>query len=235
MVDLFSRFPVVRQLSGESTKLVLDALKGIFSNFGIPETIISDNGLCYKSQEFNVFCSRFDIKHVTGSAYNHQANTIAERSIQTVKHLMTKNPNDTWLALLILKSMPINGINRSPAEFLYNRRFRTNLPITKYASDLSDQTKLRGDPTKYQTGSKALVLLNLGSRILYDKSPDSTKRPEWSKGIVKDIEGPGHKYTIETDTGKNVTRTRCDIRPDGSYVTQSGRISKPPDHLIVKM
>ena len=134
---------------------------------------------------------------------------------------MTKNPNDT---LLILKSMPINGIKRSPAELLCHRRFRTNLPIMKYSSDLSDQTKLRDDPTKYQTGSKALVPMNLGSRILYDKSPDSTKRPEWSKGIANDIEGPGHKYTIETDTGKNVTRTRCDIRPDGSYVTQSGRI-----------
>ena len=179
MVHLFSHFPVVRQLSGESTKLVLNALKGIFSNFGIPETIISDNGMCYKSQEFSIFCSRFDIKHVTGSAYNRQANAIAKRSIQTVKHLMTKNPNDTWLALLILKSMPINGINRSPAELLCNRRFRTNLPLMKYASDLSDQTKLRSDPTKYQTGSKTLVPLNLGSMILYDKSPDSTKRPEW--------------------------------------------------------
>ena len=235
VVDLFSHFPVLRQLSGESTKLVLNALKGIFSNFGIPETIISDNGPCYKSQEFNIFCSRFDIKHVTSSAYNHQANAITERSIQTVKHLMNKNPNDTWLALLILKSMPINGINRSPTELLCNRRFRTNLPIMKYASDLSDQTKLRGDPTKYQTTSKALVPLNICSRILYDKSPDSTKRPEWSRGIVKDIKGPGCKYTIETHTGKNVTRARHDIRPDGSYVTQSGRISKPPDHLIVKM
>ena len=235
MVDLFSHFPVVRQLSGESTKLVLNALKVMFSDFEIPETIISDNGPCYKSQEFNIFFSRFDIKHLTGSAYNHQANAIAERSIQTVKHLMTKNPNDTWFTLLILKSMPINGINRSPAELLCSRRFRTNLPIMKYASDLSDQTKLRGDPTKYQTGSKALVPLNLGSRILYDKSPDSTKRPEWSKGTIKNIEEPCHKYTIETDTGKNVTRTRHDIRPDGLYVTQSGRISKPPDHLIAKL
>ena len=226
---------MIRQLSGENTKLVLEALKSIFSDFGIPETIISDNGPCYKSQEFNIFCSRFDIKHVTGSAYNHQANAIAERSIQTVKHLMTKNPNDIWLALLILKSTPISGINKSPTELLCNRKFRTNLPIMKYASDLSHQTKLRGDPTKYQTSSKALVPLNLGSRILYNKSPDSTTRPEWSKGIVKDIEGPGHKYTIETDTGKNVTRTRHDIRPGGLYVTQSGRISKPPDRLIAKM
>ena len=180
IIDLFSHFPVVRQLRGESTKLVLDALKDIFSDFGIPKSIISNNGPCYRSQEFSKFCSRFEIKHITGAAYNHQANAIAERSIQTVKHLMTKNPNDTWLALLILKSTPINGINRIPAELLCNRRFRTNLPIMKYASDLSDQAKLRGDPNKYQTGSKALVPLNLGSRILYDKSLDSTKRPEWS-------------------------------------------------------
>ena len=59
IIDLFSHFLVVRQLHGESTKLVLDALKDIFSDFGIPEAIISDNGPCYKSQEFNSFCAKF--------------------------------------------------------------------------------------------------------------------------------------------------------------------------------
>ena len=33
VVDLFSQFPVVSQLHGESTKLVLNALKGVFSYF----------------------------------------------------------------------------------------------------------------------------------------------------------------------------------------------------------
>ena len=46
IIDLFSHFPVVRQLHGESVKLVLDALKYVFSDFGIPETIVSDNGPC---------------------------------------------------------------------------------------------------------------------------------------------------------------------------------------------
>ena len=87
----------------------------------------------------------------------------------------------------------------------------------KHASSLSDQARLRcDDPTKYQTGSKELVPLNLGSHMLYDKNLDSTKRPEWSKGIIKDLQGPGCKYTIESDTGKNVIRTRRDISPDGS-------------------
>ena len=40
VVDLFLTFPVVRQLHGESKKLVLNALKGVFSNFGMPENII---------------------------------------------------------------------------------------------------------------------------------------------------------------------------------------------------
>ena len=44
--------------------------------------------------------------------------------------------------------------------------------------------------------------------MLYDKNPDSTKRPEWSKGVVTDIDSPGRKYKIENDSGKNVTRTR---------------------------
>ena len=45
--------------------------------------------------------------------------------------------------------------------------------------------------------------------MLYDKNPDNkTKRPEWLRGVVMDIDGPGRKYKIENDVGKNVTRTR---------------------------
>ena len=193
-------------------------------------------GPCYKSQEFNSFCARFEINHITGASYNHQANTIAELMIQTIKQLMVKNQNDTWLALLILKATPMTRIDRSPAELLSNRCFRTNIPMIQHASNLSCKAKLHNeDPTKYHTGSKELVPLHLGTNVLYNKNPDCTKRPEWSKGVIKDLEGPGHKYTIESDTGKNVTRTRCDIRPDSSYVTNSGCVSKPPERLIVKL
>ena len=52
MIDLFSCFPVVRQLSGENTKTVLKAMQNVFADFGRPEIIINDNGSCYKSQEY---------------------------------------------------------------------------------------------------------------------------------------------------------------------------------------
>ena len=179
-------------------------MKDISSNFGIPEVIISDNGPCYKSKEFRTFCAKFDIVHQTGVSYNHQANSMAECAIQTIKHLMIKNQNDTWLALLILKSTPISGIDRSPAELLCNRKFRINISLIKHASSLADQARLRNkNSTKYQTGSKELVPLSLGSCVLYNKNPDnSTKRSDWSKGVVMDIDGPGRKYKIENDSGR---------------------------------
>ena len=142
VIDLFSHFPVIRKLAGERTHLVLDAIKNIFSDFGIPEAIISNNGPCYKSHKFAKFCQRFKIRHITGSAYNHQANAIAERSIQTIKHLMHKNPNDQWLALLIFKSTPITGIDKSPSELLCNRKFRTYLPLIQHTSELASKAKL---------------------------------------------------------------------------------------------
>ena len=137
IIDLFSHFPVVKQLHGEGMKLILDALKDVFSNFGIPETIISYNGLCYKNQEFTYFCAKFEINHITGASYNHQANSIAECVIQTIKQLMVKNQGDIWLAMLILKSTPINGIDKNLAELLGNRLFRTNIPMIQHTSDLS--------------------------------------------------------------------------------------------------
>ena len=85
VIDIFSHFPVVSQLHGESMKLVLNALKDVFSDLGIPEVIISDNGPCYKSKEFHTFCAKFDIVHQTRASYNHQANSVAQHAIQTIK------------------------------------------------------------------------------------------------------------------------------------------------------
>ena len=157
--------------------------------------------------------------------------------IQTIKQLTIKNQNDSWLAMLILKSTPMNEIDRSLSELLCNRCFRTNIQMIQHASDLWYKARFcNEDPTKYQTGSKELVPFSLGSCVLYDKNLDnSTKRPEWSKGVIKDTGEPVHKKTIESDAGKNVTRTRWDIRPDGTYVTNSCSISRPPVRWIAKV
>ena len=59
--DVTSRFPVVRILNSETTKSVLNALKGIYCDFGLPKRIISDNGPCFKAKQFDEFHAKLGV------------------------------------------------------------------------------------------------------------------------------------------------------------------------------
>ena len=71
VVDVTSRFPVVRILKNEMTTSVINALKGIYCDFGLPKRVISDNGPCFKSKEFSDFHTKLGIVTETISSYNH--------------------------------------------------------------------------------------------------------------------------------------------------------------------
>ena len=109
--------------------------------------------------------------------------------------------------------------------------------MIQQASHLAQHAKLWSIEPNVDSKGKDLVPIPIGSRIIYDLNPDhKTKWPEWSKGTVKDISGPGRKYIIiNDDTGWILTRTRRVVRPNktGEYVTKSGRIWKPPDRLAI--
>ena len=83
--------------------------------------------------------------------------------------------------------------------------------------------------TQIGNNLQELPSLPVGSRILYEKNPDSSKikQPDWVKGTVKEKFG-NRKYQILMDSDKVVTRSRCHIK---GYQTCSGRLSKIPDHF----
>ena len=47
IVDYTSRFPMVHKLSSMTGQHVANQCKQIFSEYGWPETLVSDNGPCY--------------------------------------------------------------------------------------------------------------------------------------------------------------------------------------------
>ena len=53
--DYFSRYLEVVRLTTATSTSVIRALKMIFSQYGIPEVVRSDNGLQYTSKEFEEF------------------------------------------------------------------------------------------------------------------------------------------------------------------------------------
>ena len=118
VVDVTSRFPVVRILSSETANSVINALKGIYCNFGLPRRVLTDNGPCFKSQKYVEFHEKLGISVEKSSAYNHQSVGSVERMVQTIKQIMHKNADNAWLAMLIFRATDIPGINKSPSKIL---------------------------------------------------------------------------------------------------------------------
>ena len=60
-------------------------LSQIFARFGIPRTLVSDNGPEFVSSDLKQLCESLGIKKMEPSIYHPRANGIAERAVQTVK------------------------------------------------------------------------------------------------------------------------------------------------------
>ena len=90
LVDYTSRFPVVHKLSSMTGKHVANQCKLIFSEYGWPETLTSDNGQCYTSQAFISVMQSYNVSHITSSPHYPQSNGLAEKYVQIMKSLFYK-------------------------------------------------------------------------------------------------------------------------------------------------
>jgi len=73
--DYFTKWNEVVPLKHSQDEHVIYFLESnIFSHFGLPIEIISDNGLAFISAKFTKFISTFGVKHFTSSTYCPQGN-----------------------------------------------------------------------------------------------------------------------------------------------------------------
>ncbi len=63
IIDEYSRFTVVEIVKSTSAKNVIPVLDKVFSMFGIPEVMKSDNGPPFQSHEMRAFMEKYGIKH----------------------------------------------------------------------------------------------------------------------------------------------------------------------------
>ena len=117
---------------------MINALKGIYCDFGLPKRVITDNGPCLKAADYIEFHKKLGVKVERSSTYNHQSVGMVERMVQTVKQIMTRNPENAWLPMFIFKVTYIPSVNRSPAELLNARKYRTNLPSINLSQGMNE-------------------------------------------------------------------------------------------------
>ena len=58
--------------------MVIDCLCSVFARFGVPNTVVTDNGTCFVSSEFEAYLNSNGIKHYTSAPYHPASNDLAE-------------------------------------------------------------------------------------------------------------------------------------------------------------
>jgi len=115
------------KLASTTSSAVISDMKSIFARHGIPELLISDNGPQYVSKEFKEFSEKYNFKHITSSSHFPQSNGQVERTVKTVKRLLSQL-NDPFLALLTYQATPLPWCGYSPTQLLMGRNVQTNIP-----------------------------------------------------------------------------------------------------------
>ena len=245
VVDYYSRYMEIQKLTSTTSAGVISALKGIFSRHGIPVEFMSDNGPQFASQEMKEFAERYCFTLITSSPHYPQSNGLAERTVKTVKKLIS-NTDDPYLALLSYRATPLPWCGLSPAELLMGRRIRTDVPqIKKYLTpdwphlkdfrEKDKQHKLQ-QKRNYDQRHRTHTAIEL---------PEGT--PVWvstqgnqSPGTVsQQLETP-RSYAVDTPTGQ-VRRNRRHLRPRSENATserpetvENGESAQSQDTQVIR-
>ena len=73
-----------------ATATIKQLVRCMFAQHGIPETVVSDNGPQFTSDEFTQFCLRNGIHHVLVTPYHPSSNGLVERAVRTIKNGIQK-------------------------------------------------------------------------------------------------------------------------------------------------
>ena len=111
ILDVLTKFFVVRPVSSLNTNCTIQILTSVFSEQGLPISIRCDRGRNFVSDLFQQYCQHLGINLTFSSAYHHSENP-AERAIRTVKGLMKccTMAKQSWrLALLEYLATPLDS------------------------------------------------------------------------------------------------------------------------------
>ena len=129
VVDSFSKWLEVFKCKHPTSTSTIDAIRLPFSRFGVPKTIVSDNGTQSTSKEFKEFCKALSIEHLTTAIYHPRPNGLAERFVDTFKRALKKNHGmdtdekslENFLSVNRITHNPNTNASLSPAELMFAR------------------------------------------------------------------------------------------------------------------
>ncbi|UYV64543.1 K02A2.6-like [Cordylochernes scorpioides] len=134
VVDACTKWIEAIPVPNTSTRETIKQLRCLFARFGIPRTLVSDNGTGFTSEEFRQFMTRNGIHHLRTAPFHPSSNGLAERAVQTIKTGLKKVQQGSisqHLAEILLgyRRTPIASIGKSPFEMMFGHNIRSRLDL----------------------------------------------------------------------------------------------------------
>lgn len=194
LVDAYSRWPEIYITSDMTTKTTKNICREIFSRFGMPTYLVSDNGRQFVSEDFESFLKQNGIKHILTAPYHPASNGLAERYVQTLKQsIRAINPEpqdkqrELCKILLQYRKMPHSITKQSPSFLMFGREIKSRLDLLK-----PKQSKVI---TKSDLKCRSF---DVGDRVAVR---DYVHHDKWIFGEVKEKFGKLH-YSVKLDDGR---------------------------------
>jgi hypothetical protein len=211
--DHHSNFFEYDLLKSESAEEVILCLKRHFARYGIPQSVISDNGPQFSSSMFRKFAAEWKFEWQPISPGNSQGNGLAEVAVRSVKNLLRKADHtgeDPYIGLLNIRNTLTEGLDTLPAQRLLGRATQTFLPAKLQGHDFSAKEALAKDNAhlKRHSSGKEMAPLTEGTFVRVQPI-DGAKI--WQEGRIKQrISGRAYETTMPN--GKVLRRNRRMLR-----------------------
>ncbi|XP_058457000.1 uncharacterized protein K02A2.6-like [Malaya genurostris] len=209
IVDSYSKWLELDWMkNGTDAEKVIKKFVNLFSRFGLPDVIVTDNGPPFNSQQFINFFERQGIHVMKSPPYHPQSNGQAERLVRVVKEVMKKILIDPAFKnvdlqdklnyfLFNYRNTVLSPDMVPPSEKILNYRPKTLLdlvnPTKRYKNMLSETSAERVAEMQNSDKEHGDPFSNLttGDKVHY-KNPNKNDILKWLDGADK-IEKAGSK------------------------------------------
>ena len=203
VIDAHSKWPEIFEMTNTSAHQTIHTLRQLFSSYGMPEQVVSDNGPQFIAQEFSDFMRSNGIRHTRCSPYHPASNGAVERFIQTFKQSMKASQNDRRSLshrianfLLSYRVTPHTTTNQSPSSLFLNRTLRTRLSLVY--PDLKSQVFRKQSEQVAQHNQHAKNrTFTIGDNVMARNFRPGNK---WEKGTLIKQLGP-LTYIVKLESG----------------------------------
>ena len=190
VIDAHSKWLEVIPMSTSTALTTIQTLRTLFAQFGIPESIVSDNGPQFVSAEFEQFCKRNGIKHIRVAPYHPSSNGLAERAVRIFKEGLKKqtqgSPSDRIARLLFeYRRTPHTTTGLSPAELMFGRPLRSRLSLIQPSIENKVHEKQRKQQETHDKTAKYRHF-SVGERVYVKRHGQEA----WVAGKIVEKTGP---------------------------------------------